>query len=402
MRALQGLKVVDFTWVVAGPICGAYLADFGAQVIKLESRGHPDLCRLSSPYKDDKVDLDYSLGFPVFNNGKNSITLNLGHRRGIEIAKMLIAWSDVVIENFGPGGMKRWGLDYDELRKIKEDVILVSISNQGQSGPLSTFKGWGIHAAGVAGLYHITGWPDREPTAPPDVYPDVVTPVTTLCVIMAALDYRQRTGRGQYIDISQLDVALHSIAPTILDYAVNQNEQMRCGNHSADACPNNAYRCKGDERWCVISVSTDEEWKTLCRLMGSPKWTSMSKFSTLPGRIANERELDELMEAWTCRYTPEGLALKLQKAGIAAGVVKTGEDLVYRDPQLRHRGYFSFLNHPTLGKYMSQGWPVKLSKTPYVVKRSPLLGEDNEFICTKILNLSDEDFASLVNDGVLQ
>ncbi len=402
MYALQGLKVLDFTWVVAGPICGAYLADFGAQVIKLESRIHPDLCRLSSPYKDDKVDLDHSIAFPVFNNGKRSLTLNLGHPRGIEVAKMLVAWSDVVIENFGPGGMERWGLDYNELKKVKSDVILVSISNQGQTGPLSSFKGWGIHAAGATGLYHITGWEDREPTAPPDVYPDVVTPVISLCAIMAALDYRQRTGKGQYIDISQLEATLHSISPTILDYAVNRHEEIRCGNRSSYACPNNVYRCKGEDRWCVISISTDVDWDTLCRLMGNPGWTGKPEFSTLSGRKDNEDKLDELIGAWTSGYSPEELVRKLQKAGIAAGVVKRGEDLVYKDSQLKHRGYYSSVDHPTLGQYIVQGWPVKLSATPYAAGRAPLLGEDNEFVCTKILNLSGEDFASLINDGVVQ
>ena len=399
--ALEGIKVLDLTWVVFGPWATKYLADHGAQVIKVESTTRPDITRLSPPYKDGVAHPDRTGLFCVVNSSKHSLTLNLKKPQGLELIGKLVRWADVVIENFGAGTMKRLGLGYEELVKLKPDIIMVSMSILGQTGPMSGFLGFGPHGAALAGIYALTGWPDGEPTSNTLAWPDCLSPWYAATAVLAALDYRRRTGKGQFIDISQVETALHGFAPAMLNLSANQQISQRMGNRCAEAAPHGVFPCKGEERWCAIAVLSDEQWRLLCEAMGKKEWIEDTRFATLQGRKANEDMLEEGIEAWTVEHVAEEVMTKLQRLGIPAGVVQNAQDL-YADPQLIHRDFFNFLEHPVIGRCSHAAWPAKLSMSPAQIRPAPLLGADNEYICTKILGFSDEEFIELVNSGVLE
>jgi len=399
---LEGLKVLDFGWAWTGPLTAKTLCDYGAEVTKIEGRSRPDIHRVSAPpFKDNIPGVDRSGTFNQDNTGKLSIALNLAHPGAVQIVKRLVARTDVVIENYAGGVLTRMGLGYDELRKVKPDIIMLSSCMQGQTGPHSTHPGYGLHLTSLAGFSHIAGWPDREP-AWLSAYTDFPAPRFNVAILLAALDYRRRTGRGQYIDMSQFENAIHYLAPLILDYTVNGRVAIREGNRYAYAAPHNAYRCRGNDRWCAIAVFTDEEWQKFCQVIGNPAWTNSPRFMTLQSRKENEDELDRLIEEWTINHTAEEIMSMMQACGIGAGVLQTAEDLLEHDPQLRHRHLYWELEHPEIGKHRAPGPAFMLSKCPYEVRRSPLLGEHNEYILREVLNLPDEEIAELVIEGVIE
>jgi len=401
-QPLEGIKVADFTWVVTGPLITKHLADYGAEVIKIEGRSRSDIQRSTRPFKDDIPGENRSGQFNMDNTGKLSVALNLAHPEGIEVAKRFVAWADIVVENFAGGAMKRMGLGYEELKKVKPDIIMFSSSVQGQTGPYAAHSVYGWQLTPLSGLTQITGWPDREPLSPDGPYTDYPAPRFGAFAILAAIDYRRQTGKGQYIDLSQYETSEHCIAPLILDYTVNRRVANRMGNRSPYAAPHGAYRCRGGDRWCAIAVFTDEEWEIFVRVIGKPVWTKEPKFTTLLERKENEDELDKLVEAWTISYSPEEVMTKMQAAGIGAGVVATPEDLMEHDPQLRHRNYFRELGHPEVGKHRVRGPYFLLSKSPCEVRRAPLLGEHNEYVLKEIIGMSDDEIAELVIEGVVE
>ncbi|MFC1978353.1 CaiB/BaiF CoA transferase family protein, partial [Chloroflexota bacterium] len=289
----------------------------------------------------------------------------------------------------------------EELKKVKPDIIMLSACMQGQTGPKANHPGLGSHLTPLSGFTHITGWPDRPPQNL-GIYTDFITPHFNALAILAALDYRRQTGKGQYLDVSQYEATIHLMAPLILDYVVNQRIADRMGNRYAYAAPHGAYRCRGEDRWCAIAVFTDEEWQSFCRVIGNPAWTTDPKFSTLPARKENEEELDRLVEEWTISHTPEAVMSLMQTAGVAAGVAQNAEDMMEHDPQLKHRNFFRELEHPEMGKHRVRGPAFMLSKSPYELQRSPLLGEHNEYALKEILGMSDAEVAELVIAGVLE
>lgn len=398
---LEGIRIVDFSWAFAGPYIGSYLGDYGAEVIKVESHSSLDLTRVTAPYKDGIAGVNRSGCFLITNNSKYGITLNLKHPRASEIIKRLIAWADIVVENFGAGVMERLGLGYGELKKIKPEIIMLSATIQGQTGPRSKFVGYGWNTVALTGICNLTGWPDRSPLGTPQAYPDSILPWFGVVAILAALDYRRRTGRGQYIDISQYETTCHFLAPLLLDYIANNRVAIRAGNRCPYAAPHGVYRCRGDDRWCAISVFTEMEWEAFCRVLGSPAWTRDKKFAFLHGRKENEEELDRLVEQWTINFTPEEVMALMQQAGVPAGVVKTNKEL-FEDPQLTHRGYFQRVEHPEIGQCYQQAWPIRLSRSPLKVRPAPCLGEHNEYVFTKILGLSDKEFVDYLDTGVFE
>jgi len=399
--ALEGIKVLDFSWAFAGPFISAYLGDYGAEVIKVESQSRLDLTRVTSPYKDGITGVNRSGCFLVANNSKYGISLNLRHPRASEITDKLIAWADIVVENFGAGVMERLGLGYDELKKINPEIIMLSATIQGRTGPNSTFAGYGWNTTAVTGIGNLTGWPDRSPVGTLQAYPDSVVPWFGAVAILAALDYRRRTGKGQYIDISQYETTCQFLAPLILDYMANNRVATRAGNRCPYAAPHGVYRCRGDDRWCAISVFTETEWEAFCRVLGSPDWTKSDKFSSLSERKENEDELDGLVEQWTVNFTPEEVMALMQQAGVPAGVVETNKEL-FEDPQLKHRNYFQRVKHSEIGECYQQAWPIEMSKSPLKIRPAPCLGEHNEYVFTKILGLSDSEFVDYLNDGVFE
>ncbi|MDY7018564.1 MAG: CoA transferase [Chloroflexota bacterium] len=400
---LEGIKVADFSTQVVGPLTTKYLADCGAEVIKVESMYALDLIRVTIPFKDGIVHPDRSYGFPRLHTDKYGVSLDLKHPKGPEIAKRLAAWADVVIESFTPGVMKRRGLDYEEIKKVKPDIIMLSTSNQGQTGRYGTHPGWGFQTLALAGFTHFTGWADREPVGIPSAYTDYLAPQFAVIAILAAINYKRRTGKGQYIDLSQLEVGLLFLATALLDYSSNSIEQTRCGNLSSYAVPHNAYCCKGEDRWCAIAVTNKNEWKTFCQILGEPEWSKDDKFSTPLNRKRNEAELDRLVEGCTLNFTAEEVMVLMQSKGVAAGVVKSNKDM-WTDPQLRHRDHWPLAPpHPVLGSLRCPLPPYKLSKTPAGIRMpGPCLGQHNEYIYSDVLGFSNEEFVKLLNEGVFK
>ena len=400
--ALEGLKVVDFSWVFTGPIVTKFLGDHGAEIVKIESATRPDGTRVFTPFKDGQMGLNRSGVFANYNSSKYSININLREPRGKEVVKKLVQRADIVLETFGPGTMQKLELDYDRLKQVKPDVIMLSMSMVGQYGPHSNQPSFGQVLQATNGFVHLLGWPDREPSLPVAAYTDFIAPWYVLLTLMSALDYRRRTGKGQYIDLAMLECSVHPASHVVMDYAVNGRIQNRMGNRCPGAAPHGVYPCKGTERWIAIAVFSDEEWQALCKAMGNPEWAGAPKFDTLLNRTENQDELDGLMAKWTKDFTPEELMTRLQAVGVAAGVVQTGEDLVDKDPQLRRRNHFEELDHAEMGTHLSERPPFRLSKTPSEPQRPfPSFGEHTELVCKEILEMGDEEFAELIGAGVL-
>ncbi len=397
--ALQNVRVAGFTWLTTGPTLTKFLADHGATVVKVETGTRPELLRMSPPYKDDKPGVNTSGYFNFANGNEYSISLNLASPDGLRVARRLVQWADVVVENFRPGVLKRLGLGYDDIRKTNPGVIMLSITMVGQQGPYAQQPGIGVQLVSYAGFTNVTGWADRGPTQPYGAYTDIPAPALGAAVLMSALVARQRTGEGRYIDVSQLETGLWFLAPLVLDRTVNGREGSRHGNSCNCACPHGAYPCRGEERWVAIAVFRDDEWRTFCRCIGDPPWTKSPDFATFLGRRQYEEALDQHISSWTCRYEAEEVMTRLQSAGIDAGVVQNAGN-VLADPQLRARGHFWKMNHPALGDFSHLGQSFILSDTPARPRLpSPLLGEHTEHVCREFLGMPDGEYTELLAQG---
>jgi benzylsuccinate CoA-transferase BbsF subunit len=403
MQSLKGVKVVEFAAFAAGPAVGKHLADHGAMVVHIESRVRPDGFRTHyPPYKDNIHGLNRSGLFALINNDKLDITLNLKKTpQATELAKKIVAWSDVVIENFSPGTMARLGLDYQSLKKVKPDLIMLSSSNLGQSGPHAHHAGFGSQLSSLAGFTHLTGYPNGSPQILYGPYIDYIAVAYGAVAILAALDYKRRTGRGNHIDAAQYETGLQYLAPILLDYKVNGKIAGRNANRDPHASPHGAYPCKGDDSWCALSVHSESEWQALCRVMESPGWTADEKFSSHESRKVNEDELDRRIGEWTIGFTALQLMDKLQAVGVRAAIVNTMKD-VYSDPQLAQRPQWVELEHPEIGKMHYQRPPFLLTKTPPgPLKRDPLLAEHNDYFYRDLLGLSEPEYNQLVEAEVI-
>ena len=401
-RPLDGVKVLDFSATVLGPTVTRYMADHGATVIKIESAIHPETTRTSAPYVGKEPGINRSGYFATHNAGKLSLSLDLRKPRAIEVAKRLVRWADIVIETFTPGVMEGWGLSYGDLAKIKPEIIMASSSLEGQTGRYASHRGYGMISASMTGWFELTGWPDREPVGHYSAYSDFIGWNYLLVSILAALDYRERTGKGQYIDHSHVESGVHFLAPAFLDYSVNGRVATRMANRDEYAAPHGAYRCLGPDSWCVIGVTSDQEWEAFGRVIGDPGWLRDPKFATLAGRKENEDELDRLVEAWTTSHKAERIVAIMQQAGVPAGVVENAEGL-FRDPQLKYREAFVSLDHREMGPYWITTAAFRLSECQNKpLSPAPLMGEHNEYILKEFLGMSDEEIAGLVAEGVLQ
>jgi len=386
-KVLDRVKVLDLGWGIANPLALKSLADYGATVICVESVERPSLLRTNQPYKDYEPGIDRSGYYAYLFANVHSIILNLNEASDLEIAKRLVAWADIVGDSHRPGVAERWGLDYEEVRKIKPNIIMIRSSNQGLTGPRASYRGYGNNINGLAGFVSLTGWPDGEPISFMMAYTDYFVPHFTVAALVGALEYRRRTGKGQLLDMSQLEVGLQLLAPWLLNYSVNGVEEKAKGNKCDYAAPHGVYRCAGEDRWCAISVFTDAEWEAFCVAIGKPSWTQQRKFATLRGRKENEDELDRLIEEWTSNRDAYEVMHLLQKVGVAAGVVQNARDL-YNDPHLKERGSFWVAKHSVLGNFSFLAQPAWLSKTPARLYRpAPRLGEHNEYVRRELLGM---------------
>ena len=402
-KVFSNIKIVAWSWAMVGPLTLKFFADYGATVIRVETSHRPCVTRTSAPFKDGKAGLNRSGYFNHFSGNMMSVSLNMGHPLAIGLAKELIAQADVVMENFTPGVMEKWGLGYEELKKIKPDIIMLRQNGFGTEGPYRNLAAFGMILAAIAGIPNFIGWPDRGPL-PVGVgaYTDCISPRLATAALIAALDYRDKTGRGQLLDLAQYETAIYFVLPGVLDYAANGREPIRNGNACAYAVPHNVYPCKGKERWCTIAVFNDQQWARLCGVLGKPEYIHDVRFETFLNRKQNEKEVDDLIKDWTADLTPEEVMIRLQGAGIPAGVVENAADL-YADPQLRHRNLFWPIEHSEMGLFTHLGTSLKLSKTPaQAYMPSPCLGEHTEYVLTKLLGKTDEEFIELLKAGVLE
>jgi benzylsuccinate CoA-transferase BbsF subunit len=386
-QILRDVRILDFTWVLAGPYATRLLADFGAKVIKVQP--------LLSTETDDEVSRGY---YNTWNRNKLGVTLNLDRPEGIDLARKLVSISDVVAENFAPRVMANWGLDYENLKKIRPDIIMVSLSLMGHTGPWKDYTGYGPTVHAFSGMTYLTSFPGRAPTGPGFSYADHVAGLYASLAVLGALEQRRRTGAGQYIDISEVEVMAGLLGEAVKDFVVNGREPLPAGNRSREAAPHGVYPCRGKDRWCAIAVFTDAAWRGLKNALGNPAWAGEEKYDTLSGRIENSDELDRHISAWTKRFDAGDLAARLQANGVAAGAVQNAADLA-RDPQLNQRG--CFLDKPDMGKLVD-GSPIRLSGTPAVYSRpAPPPGRDNDYVYGRLLGLSKKEIIDLKNRGVI-
>ncbi|HLI79177.1 MAG TPA: CoA transferase [Candidatus Binataceae bacterium] len=399
---LAGLKVVDLFWAMAGPATTRVLSDYGATVVKVESSRRPDTCRTIGPYVQGQFGIETSGLFMNLNAGKLGVTLDLSDERGRQIFRDLVRWADVVTESFSPKAMRAWGLDYPALKQIKPDIIMVSSCLMGQTGPFSKFAGYGNLAAAISGFGNLCGWPDRAPAGPYGSYTDCVAPRFTISSILAALEYRRRTGRGQYIDISQAEASMTFLAPAILEYTANGRVQRPSADRDRLMAPHGAYPCAGEDSWIAIACGGDADWSALCALMKREDLARDARFATVDARLVNQDDLDAILSAWTRNRDGVELELQLQARKIPAAKVASSTDML-TDPQLVHRGHIVELEHSKFGKVPIERWPFKLSRTPGGPTRvSPTLGRDNAYVLENFLGYDKDRVRELLDNGIMR
>ncbi len=397
----DGLKVADFSWAWAGPIATKYLADHGATVVRVETENSPCATRRIGPYKDKVQGANRSQSFGDFNTSKLDITLDLKNPSGIAVARKLIAWADVYVENFTVGAVDRLGIGYDVARTLNPAIIMASSCLMGQTGPARDFAGFGYHAAAIAGFFEITGWPDRPPAGPWSAYTDIIAPRFLLLGVMAALEHRRRTGHGQYIDISQMESALLYLAPQLIDFNLSAHAVTRNGNRAETAAPHGAYPCAGEDQWCAIAVENDGQWKALRRVIGDPDWARDDKFRTTEGRLAHEEQIDKRLSEWTRERSPHDVMKVLQAAGVPAGAAHRSSDLL-QDPQLAHRRFYHYMDHPEMGNIPYTGHEFRIRGYDSGPRfPAPLLGQHNEYVMREILGMTDDEITETLVAGAL-
>jgi crotonobetainyl-CoA:carnitine CoA-transferase CaiB-like acyl-CoA transferase len=387
---LSGIRVLDLSRAWAGPYGTRYLADFGADVIKVESAKFSDPREPGNP------------GYGEVNRNKCPITLNFQTTEGRELLKRLVSISDVVVENFSPRVMAKYELDYDHLCQVRPDLIMVSLPGYGSFGPHRNFVSFGGPLMAYTGMSLLWGYPDSPPDARVKVaQPDYISSTTQAMAIMAALHHRARTGQGQYIEIAQVETAVATLELAYLDYFTNGIVAEPRGNRDPNAVPQGCYPCLGNEAWCVISCTTDAQWQALVALMEDDTLAHDPDLKSAEGRWTRHDEIDERISAWSKDWTPYQLMRELQAVGVPAGMVQTAEDL-WRDPHLRARNYMVSIEHPDLGVVEHPGMTVKLHETPGKIQRSVgQLGEANEAVFRGLLGLSPDELSRLIETGVI-
>lgn len=398
---LGGVRVTEFTSAWAGPYATCLLALLGAEVIKVESKRRLDHSRFTAFTTGTTFSgPDQSPVFDILNLNKLSVCLNLAEPKAVDIARRLTAKSDVVVENMRPGVIDRLGLGYEAIRSIKPDIVYLSSSACGQTGPHARHVGYAPNFAGAAGLCFVTGYEDWPPSVLSGAF-DLRSATTAAFAVLAALLYRQRTGEGQYIDMSSQEAIAMLNTDALMDYLMNGRVRVRRGNRDDRMVPHNCYRCAGEDEWISIAVATDEEWQALCRVMGKPELVADARFCTAELRRANEEELDRVIAGWTAGRDACELMHLLQAAGVAAAPSLSNKAL-FQDPHLRERGVFVQIDHPVLGKDWVIAPPWRLSRTPATIRRhAPLLGEHTYQVFEQLLGMTRAEIEALEKEGVV-
>ncbi|MEO5898835.1 MAG: CoA transferase [Ilumatobacteraceae bacterium] len=396
-RALEGLKVLDLTWSMAGPMPARVMADFGAQVIRIESSHRLDVARTVGPFVNDVPGNDSSGLLFNMAAGKRGVSLDLTVPESRSVFEDLIRWADVVLESFSSRGRASLGLDYEVLTAINPSLVMMSSCLFGQTGPLAGYAGFGTSGSALSGFFHLTGWPDRPPCGPFGAYTDYVSPRLSLCALLAALDHRRRTGQGQYLDFAQAEAAVHFLTPAILDVTVNRHDPCRNGNADVDMAPHGVYPSAGDDEWIAVACEDDEQWRTLAEVIGRNDIAGLG----LAERRTRVDEIDGAVREWTAtRWPADAQAVLIERGVPAHAVQNSGECAV--DPQLIHLGHFVELPHSEHGMIVVEGSRMDLSATPADVRGSPpILGEHTVEVLTEVLGYDDERLGGLFGAGAL-
>ena len=403
-RPLEDLKVLDFSWVVAGPMVGRVLADFGATVIRVETTKKVDTARLIGPYQEGKPGVENSALFGNVNAGKYGMTLDMSTEAAREITLDLVRWADVVVESFSPGVMKKWGLDYESLCQINPKIIMLSTSLLGSTGPYSKFAGFGNLGSAMSGIMNLAGWPDEAPKGPFGPYSDYIGPRFSLVMLLAAVDHSKRTGKGCNIDMAQVEAGIHFISQGMLDYEVNHKEIDRNGNADKQMAPHGVYPCLGHTpltaSYVAISIQNDEQWQTFATIMDGKELAANQDYLTFEQRLENTEMIDKIITQWTSQLTALDVERILQSNQIPAHIVASSKDAL-EDPQLQHRGHFIELDHPLHHKTVVEASRYHLSDTPASVQRpAPMIGQDNEWILRNVLKYDENTISSLLTSGI--
>ena len=398
---LSDCRVLDFGWVLAGAIPGMVLADMGAEVLKVETRQRMDYMRLGRPIVGEEPDPEQHPMFHNVNRGKLSISLNTTKPEAIELIKRLAAHCDVVIENFSPGVMARLGLDYRVLSEIKPDVVMASISSNGQTGPLRDLRAYAPSIGALSGLDSTLGYEGERPLGLKHAYADIAGALHSVFAIVSALHQRKQTGLGQYIDISMLRATVATMGAGLMEYEMTGRVMTPRGNYDPVMAPYGNYPCQGGDAWVSIAVRTEDEWQGLKEAMDNPAWCDEEEFASRYSRLEHRLELDNNLGRWTRQRTAGDISETLQAHGVAAIPVMGAEDRLF-NPHFRERGLYSDIEHPSLGAEPIYNLMWNLSRTPPSIRRhAPLLGEHNNQIFGGLLGMEDEEITRLEEEQVL-
>ena len=398
---LAGLKVLDLAWVVAGPLIGRSLADYGATVVRVDSSKRVETARLMGPFPGGRMDVQQSTLYENCNAGKLGLALDLRQEAARDVVRDLAVWADVAVESFTPGQMAKWGLGYDRLSAINPGLVMVSTSLMGQFGRYTSYSGYGNHGAAIAGFQAVVGPEGGVPVGPFGPYTDYVAPRFGLVALLAALDARARTGRGCHLDVSQSEAGIQFLAPHVADCSVTGRELGARGNRDETMAPHGMFPAAGWDSWVAIAARDDGEWRRLARIVGGESLAGDPRFATLAGRRTHEDELERIVADWTSARPVEEIEEILQGEAIPAHRAAATEDFV-ADPQLLARGHLVRLDHPLMGEAVVEGSRYRLSRTPVTYARSaPTYGRDNETVLAGILGYSPERIAALREAGIL-
>ena len=397
-----GTTVLEFGAGAAGPVATRYFADHGATVIRIESRQRPDFLRTLRLTPGSPGGLDGAHHFAVLNANKLSVALNLARPEGVAVARRLALWADAVAENFAPGAMAKWKLDYASLARDRADLVMISTCLNGQTGPERHYPGFGGQGSALAGFNHLTGWPDREPVGPFGTITDSLSPRFAALLLASALLHRRRTGQGQHIDLSQVEGGIVCLTELLIGYTANGAILTRTGNRSPHAVPHGVFPCAGNDRWVAIAVHDDENWRRLGRALGDPPWAADPALATAGGRLGRADELERRLAEWTASQTPVAVAEHLQAAGVDAAPVEDFADL-HQDPQLVHRSHFRPVEHAVLGRHPVETHAMRFSAMePRFHSAAPRLGEHTEHVIRDLLGMPGDEFERLRAAGVFE
>lgn len=407
--AIEGYRMLDFGTAWAGPQVGGILADMGMEVIKIETRTKLDGSRMGRPLVgadiaggDEGKWPDMQPIFHGINRNKLSFTIDLKQPKSREIITRLIKISDVVLDNSSPGVMERLGLGHGSLEVIRPDIISISLTGCGESGPIRDANVYAPLIISLGGLQSMTGYYGED--VPMNVmfgYGDCNASIHAAFAVLAALWHRERTGKGQHIELAECWAVTNLLGEAIMEYCMNGRIMKPKGNRHPSMSPHNTYRCKGKDKWVTIAIKKEGEWKDFCKAIGEPNWCKEERFINAFNRLRNQEELDKLITEWTVNYTPYEVMDILQQVKVAAIPVMNIEDQ-YTDPHFRERQIYVEVEHPLVGIEPLYANPLRLDKTPYEIRRhAPSLGEHNDYVLGELLGMSKEEIASLQQEKVV-